>query len=149
MTLQGIDEVLKETGLVKFPVPPEKKVTEMPGIRVFSHRFPSANTRSITILYRRLEEEERKWGDQREKWKIRGWGIDLPVPPELRELRETRDSLHGLRLVLEATRASEMDPGKKRAQMDVLTLTMINLARIKLGKIPLPMPKIGRAFRGD
>jgi len=149
MTLQGIDEVLKETGLVKFPVPPERKVTEMPGIRVFSHRFPSANTRSIEILYRRLEEQERKWGDQREEWKIRGWGIDLPVPTELRELRETRDSLHGLRLLLEVTREKEMDPKLKRAQMDVITLTMINLARIKLGKIPLPMPRIAREFRGD
>jgi len=148
LTLDSIDELLKEFHLIDIPAPPIKRMVEWPLIRAFHHRFPTAHTRSIHRFYNRLRKLEGEWAAMRQKAGIRGLGVDLPVPTNLQEHRATAHKIQMLRALTNVIHDSPNLSGEeKRRTMDVLYFSMINTARLQIGKNPLRIPQLKKRLQ--
>ena len=144
MTLESIDEILKRTGLVNAPIEPMKKISEYPGLRVFTQRWPLSNARSIEDFYREYEKIETHWGDVRQRAGIRGLGLKIPIPKKLEEYRKTARVLSGMRKLATIMYESERPAEEKRIVLDSIYLSMINIARLQMGRKPIRIAKIKR-----
>jgi hypothetical protein len=135
MTLEGIDEILTRAGVVDVPPDPSMTLSDIPGIRAFASRFPSANTKSVEMFYKRYTEAQRKWESAKQRAGVRGLGIEIPQPIQLQQYRAVAKMLSWQRKAIQGVyKAENMTPAQKREALDRYYSLMINTARAALGK---------------
>jgi hypothetical protein len=150
--LQEIDRILKATGAVTVAPAPAMKLEDLPLIKGFSQRWPTANAQSIEDFYEKYMEAKRKWADRQETVGINrardvfsargerltlksGEKVALGMPPELESMEGVAKMLTVLRNNAKVTKASQTaTPDQKTEQLDRIYLAMTNLARKALGK---------------
>jgi len=135
LVLKAGDELIKHFGIVDAPPDPKMTLADIPGIRAFVARFPSANTKSIEDFYKKYNELNRKWESAKERAGIRGYGIKTATPPNLLYYRKVAKTLSVLRKQADIIyNSKDLSPEKKREMLDNIYLSMINVARAALGK---------------
>lgn len=139
--LGATDKMLKTFGAVKIPPEPTMTLSDIPGIRAFAVRFPSANTRNIEQFYKKYSDLNRKYEDTREMAGIRGKSKIVPSlrveekPSLLVQYELTAKALSILREFADITYENKtMTPEKKREALDRIYYKMINVARRTLNK---------------
>jgi hypothetical protein len=141
--LDGIDAVLKASGIVDAPADPSMTLADIPGIRGFVQRFPSSNTRSIEMFYQKYARKVREFEGLKERAGVRGLsslGIQVRARnAELEQMRAVAGALTRVRKLTHVVyRNRKMTRDEKREALDSLYRTMIDTARLGLGKEPLP-----------
>jgi len=135
LALKAGDELIKHFGIVDTPPDPKMTLADIPGIKAFITRFPSANTKSIEDFYKKYNELNRKWESAKEKAGIRGYEIKTATPPNLLYYRKVAKTLSTLRKQSDIIYNSKnISPEEKREMLDNIYLSMINVARAALGK---------------
>jgi len=135
VVLEGIDTMLDKLGVVDVPSDPSMTISDIPGIRAFSGRFPTANTRSIETFYKRYTKTKRRWESAKERAGIRGLGIEVPKPQRLIDDEAVAKALSVKRKVIKQIYKNEkLGPEEKRKLLNDSYWDMINLARFALGK---------------
>jgi hypothetical protein len=146
LALDGIDWILEATGAVKVPPEPAWKATDLPGLRGFRVRFPSANTASIEKFYKEYERLTRQRESYKERAGLRGEGVKglnqafnisraLQGDERIMFAEMTAKILSSLRKKsFDIRKDPDMEPEEKRKQLDATYLGMINAARIYFGK---------------
>ena len=148
--LQASDKLLKGLGITRTPPKPTPTLADIPGIRGFVQRFPSANTASIENFYDELTQAKQDWAANRAKKdtveklfdkKLVQKGL-IKKSDRLEYLEEVEKTLSNMRTVIDIIEESEMTPDKKREYLDKIFYRMINTARKAIGKDSfLNMPK--------
>jgi len=143
MSLESTDEILKRTGLVDVAPEPSMTLSDIPGIRGFAVRFPTANSKSIEQFYKRYIKAKTQWESRKERAGIRGYGIKgLKPPRQLKQYETTAKMLSLLRKTANIVYENKaMDPEEKRKTLDGIYFTMINTSRVALGKKPSDFKK--------
>jgi hypothetical protein len=158
MTLDAADRMIKEFGIVKVAPEPSMTLDDIPGIRGFHTRFPTANTRSIERFYDSYIENKRKWESVKEEAGIRGKGIRLEpsykvgmgMEAVLIYQEKAAKTLSLLRKSVDNTyKDPNMDPEQKRALVDNTYIRMINVARAGLNKKPIPLMDLAPNMQQD
>ncbi|MCD6320373.1 MAG: hypothetical protein J7M03_06800, partial [Candidatus Desulfofervidaceae bacterium] len=135
LALKAGDWLIEQFGIVDTPPEPKMTLADIPGIRAFVARFPSANTKSIEDFYKKYNELNRKWESTKERAGIRGYGIKTATPQNLLYYRKVAKTLSTLRKQADIIYNSKnISPEKKREMLDNIYLSMINVARAALGK---------------
>jgi len=135
IVLEGIDEMIERLGIIDVPPEPSMTISDIPGIRAFSGRFPTANTRSIENFYKRYTKLKRKWESTKERAGLRGYGIEVSKPQRLIEDEAIAKALSVKRKVIKQIYKNEhLNPEEKRKLLNDNYWDMINLARFALGK---------------
>jgi hypothetical protein len=133
-------------------------VDDIPGIRGFHTRFPTANTRSIERFYDSYIENKRKWESVKEEAGIRGKGIRLEpsykvgmgMEAVLIYQEKAAKTLSLLRKSVDNTyKDPNLDPEQKRALVDNTYTRMINVARAGLNKKPIPLMDLAPNMQQD
>lgn len=133
--LEQADWLLKTFGAVKMPPEPSMTLNDIPGIRGFTQRFPSANSRSIEKFYKRYETANREWESRKQRKGVRGYGITVGVPAKLKKDKSVAKALSVLRKTADIIyKSKRLNPVEKRERLDNIYIAMINLARASLGK---------------
>ncbi|MFP4086644.1 MAG: LPD38 domain-containing protein [Desulfobacteraceae bacterium] len=140
--MEAGDWLIKTLGIVDTSPDPEMTLSDIPGIRGFIGRFPSANTRSIETFYNQYTEMSRKWESAKQRTGIRGTGVQVEAPRKLQEYRKIAKALSLLRKMADQThRTKGLDPEAKREALDNIYFCMANVARSALGKAANLKPK--------
>jgi hypothetical protein len=149
LSLESIDTILKEFGIVDVPPEPTMELADLPGLRGFITRYPTANTHSIEQFYHRYEQNKRKYADKRIELGLDRIGLKLPTGTskvlklgtggaQLIADEITARQLTDLRLqARQVWRARKMTGDQKRQALENIYWSMINAARSALGKKPL------------
>ena len=147
--LDSADWLLKTSGAIKTPPDPRMRLTDLPGIRGFSQRFPTSNSRSIEQFYHRYTTANRNFESMKEKEGIRGFGVKIKKPSQLEFDTKIASILSMLRKSADIVYKSNMSPKIKRDSLDNIYINMINLARQSLGKTPIkPTNNLGLKSMG-
>jgi len=141
LALDGTDWLLKTLGVVKSPPDTEMTISDIPGLRAFGVRFPSANAMSISRFYKDYIKEKRTWESKKEVAGVRGGGIKNlnKLNPKLWKMERTATSLSTLRKMVRKLHDSKMASKEKTKMQKELYYAMINIARRHYG-----MPMIGK-----
>ena len=153
MVLDAADKFIEAVGIVKTPPKPPKTLADMPGVRAFVQRFPTANTKSIERFYEEYTKLKRKFESRKEEVGLRGIDrmrrimggkqqIRVPRPPKLIIYEQVAKRLSDLRAVVRHIMKSKtMTPEQKQRAINACYIMMINTARVGLNKKPLPRLK--------
>jgi hypothetical protein len=140
LALGSSDWLLKTFGVVKTPPDPAMTLSDIPGARAFTARFPSSSSRSIEQFYSGYTKEKQKWESAKEVAGIRGAGIE-----EINKQNETLTQMEAVASVLSLLRKVSdsiykdvnLTPKAKRDALDNNFYAMITLARGYYGKPPI------------
>lgn len=140
----GLNQLDKLTRLIgravgeKYPIKPEMTLSDMPLIKGFAGRFPTANTRSIERFYREYIEMKKEYESKKDRAGVKGLGLSgrellkrgIVRPKKLKEFESAAKTLSFLRraaLLIHKSRA--LSPKEKRVRLDKVYLAMVNMAR--------------------
>ncbi|KKN09537.1 hypothetical protein LCGC14_1045640 [marine sediment metagenome] len=158
MTLEAADKALESLDIINPPIKPTMALADVPGLRAFAVRFPSANTASIEEFYEKLKIAESDYAAKDAEKplaeknlnkmllqavnKQMPRGIKLGGPPgKLKKLRDTAEILSKHRDYITIFNESRnLDATEKRAKLNLQYLLMINTARRGVGKPIIPIP---------
>lgn len=136
--MNAVDAVLKGTGLFDTPPDPVMTLEDIPGIRGFLTRMPTANTRSIEEFYEKYTDRKREIESKKQESGLRGlgnFGVKTEKPYDLKAMEATAKALSMQRKMVEMIyRNKTMSPEQKRASMDNIYRNMIGIARRALVK---------------
>lgn len=133
------DYLIEAFDLGDMPKAPARGAADIPGLRAFSVRFPTANTRSIETFYKRYHKMNVEWESARRRIGISGTGIRADAPPMLQYYSQAASAMATIRKIIEITYENDsLTPEEKRQALDNLYIAMINIARSALAKKPLP-----------
>lgn len=99
LAVEAGDWLIKTLGVVDTPPDPEMTLSDIPGIRGFVARFPSANTRRIETFYRQYTDLSRKWESEKQRLGVRGTGVRVETLPKLQGYRKVAKTLSLLRKI--------------------------------------------------
>jgi len=135
LALKAGDELIEHFKIIDVPPDPKMTLADIPGIRAFIARFPSANTKSIEDFYKEYNELNRKWESAKERAGIRGYGIKTAIPQKLLRYRAAAKALSILRKKADIIyNSKKLNADEKREMLDNIYLSMINVARAALNK---------------
>ena len=146
MALEGTDWLLKQMGAVKTSPDPSMTLNDIPGIRAFTLRFPSAHAESIERFYREYNLRKRSLESTKQRLGLRGSDADTKAKKQLSKgmsetltvLRDTAGALSMLRKIADRIYKDQLlTPELKKRRLDITYYLMINLARAYYGKAPL------------
>lgn len=133
--LQAGDELIKSLGIIDTPPEPKMTLNDIPGIKSFTSRFPSSNTRSIETFYKKYYDMRTKWESTKERAGVRGKNLTVGSPAKLKEYRKSAKALSVLRKMASEIYESEtVDPETKKETLDNIYFAMMNVARAALNK---------------
>jgi hypothetical protein len=133
--LEGTDQIVRELGMIDVRPEPSMKLEDVPGIRAFMQRMPSANTRSIEQFYDQYLEAKTEWESKKEKADLRGLHLKIQPPADLQYMEQAAKALSVQRKVVDLIwRNKTMEPDQKRELMDNAYMNMVNISRAALGK---------------
>jgi len=128
-TITGAVDMAAKTG------EPAPQMADLPFLRAFAVRYPSASTESVTKFYQRMEELERKSATQKfardNGVKIsKGEGLVGGEAAELKWIRSVNKRMSALRKQIRNITASKaLDPQEKRRRIDTANIQIVKLAR--------------------
>jgi len=129
--LQGMDWLLKTTGVIDVPEEPAATVSDMPGIRAVFARYPSANTQSIERFYDKYNDLKRGFESGKERAGIRGAGIKGTGFGSVYPKEEaTAKTLSLLRKMAKKTYEADIDGAEKTKLLNNYYVAMMNAARL-------------------
>lgn len=142
LTTEGIDSLIKEFKIVDAPPDPSMTASDIPGLRGFTQRFPSANTRSIERFYDKYSRAKQEFESQRELAGKRGKSSlgapDTTHPTDLKGMEAKANTLSAYRKMAKVIHEGKgISPEAKRDALDRIYMSMINVARDGLGKKPI------------
>jgi hypothetical protein len=159
LAVDAIDQAIQKTGVVDLPPAPKWTLADVPGVRGFVVRFPSANTESVTTFYDYYEKSRkasRTFNYLMEKSPEKGgiyaskqgyWALKAPLIKVMsEELSKGRDIIRGL------YENKELTPEQKRKAIDVAYFDMIEKANSFVNSIdadPLNPKNQERARNGS
>lgn len=148
--LETGDFLLEKLGVIDVPLMPERDIMSLPGLSALSVRWPTANTRSIELFYKKYEKMNRQWETQKELAGIRGKGIRTKEakPPELQIMDAAKNTLAVLGgMANEVYDNPKMGRVEKRRALDFIYISMTNVAAAALGRAQVPVkPKSPEEF---
>jgi hypothetical protein len=137
-TLDAIDILLKKTGMVDAPPDPAMTLADVPGIRGFIQRMPTANARSIEEFYAAYGKAKQTRESAKQEAGIRGlgaFGVKTETPEALRQMETFAKALSMQRKMVSLIYENRTMPAdKKREAMDAIYRNMIQTAQKGLGK---------------
>lgn len=133
--LQLVDAAGRASGVLPDPVKPSPTLADMPVIRAFTARWPTANPQSITKFQDRYEEFQRYWktGTDLAKREFRSDEetlrlLELGAP--YKELTRVADALNNLRgFISGVNRLPDISADEKRELVDSAYLQMLAIAQ--------------------
>lgn len=142
MTLQASDKMLNALGVTEKKYKPEMTLADIPGIKGFVSRFPSANSKSIEDFYRALNTERENYKGQSLSGGaagklVRAYASGKKITFKSNDLKKyemTAETLSNLRAAADLIYETNMDGKQKRIILDKIYYRMINTARAALGK---------------
>ena len=138
LAMEQADWLIETLGIVKAPPDPSMTLADIPGIRAFVGRFPSANTRSIETFYEKYTALSRKWESQKQRAGLRGSGLKVGAPDQLVEYGKSAKALSVLRKMADQVyQSKDLAPDKKQEALNNIYFGMMNIARTALGKTPI------------
>jgi hypothetical protein len=137
LALESSDWLLETFGAVKPPPDPAMTISDIPGLRAVSSRFPHSNARSIERFYNDYLREKQDWESKKQIWELRGKGIKglNKLNPKLAQMEKVAKALSTLRRMADETyQAKGVTPDEKRDALNNIYYSMINVARGYYGR---------------
>lgn len=138
--VDAIDKFLEEFNIVDLPPAPDPTLADIPLVRAFVARNPSANTESIRDFYEIYNEEKQfmdtgkfllknKRGEEGREWIIENSDLVL-TRSKLKLIETTAKRLGGLRNFIDEINNSRLlDPSEKRRRIDNAYRSMGRMAK--------------------
>jgi len=138
-----VDSIMKRTGIVDLPDPPERTLSDIPFIRAFTVRFPSGQAESIQTFFEKYRESQKAVRTYRALLKQ-----DKEAEAE-RYFKQNRDAVENSKVFFKAAQALKSYqetirglwkdktflPDQKRKAIDLTYVDMIDLAREMLSEL--------------
>jgi len=143
LALDTGDWLIKQFGIVDTPPDPAMTLADIPGIKGFITRFPTASTASIEEFYDEYSQLKMKWESGKERAGVRGKGIEgIPRPELLVKYEAAAKTLSMGRKIAEGIYESRnLTPELKKEYLDNVYYGMINVARTALNRSEIKRPK--------
>jgi hypothetical protein len=139
-SLKVSDAVLKGLNLVDAPTSPAMTLADLPGIKGFIQRMPTANSRSIEEFYKEYTDLKVEYESAKQQAGVRGlgkFGIKGQTPEALQKYESTAKALSVYRSLADMIYENKTMPSEtKRQNLDALYMQMIDTARASLKKKP-------------
>jgi len=131
--LQTSDKLLQVSGMSDEPIPPEAKLEDLPVIRSFLARKPSAGSQFITDFYEEFEGIRAKV-DTLDKLIKEGRTDEIgnvltPEDVKLLPLIQIQGAMSNINKVIRQIHMADIPANEKRQAIDELYITMIKLAK--------------------
>jgi hypothetical protein len=135
MGLETGDMLIEKLGVTDLPPEPSYGMSEIPGLRAFFSRFPTANSKSLEQFYREYNRLEKVFNTQKKKAGLRGWGVEVPPGEKLANFRTAAKALNLQRKLIDITyKDRDLKPKQKRELLNYYYMGLINTARAALKK---------------
>ena len=137
--LKATDPLLRDADA---PEKPAGTMSDIPGLRAFSVRFPTGSAESLQKFYTKLEELDKKHAAMDFARKTPGVDVERMTPTEIRArniLRKSRTRLQNLsRAVRQAEASDTLTGAEKRARIDELSERKLDIAQRAMASVKGP-----------